>query len=307
MSAINYPKSCVTNYANTGLPSCFVSIDHLKGLVICYDGFKIPAANLTSFATTLAYLQTATLAANPLERAYPLHIIEGLTDNTAAPEKKNSGYGNTQYTSEQPHQFEIELENVGIEFYKKLRTFNGKKNVRVYWLDEQFIGGYEDSNGDLLPMEASLFFKQVKPGNIADYTKYMLDLELKNSKSLTDDLDVVAITDGTDLKNELNGIIDITLAGTGGILSANVTAVMAISKEDFITKHLADIQDVGFLVDGTATEPTTIANGIALFTLTAGSHKIKMNTPSALAEGGMGSPTAGGYESNEITVIVTAS
>lgn len=307
MSAINYPKSCVTNYANTGLPSCFVSIDHLKGLVICYDGFKIPAANLTSFATTLAYLQTATLAANPLERAYPLHIIEGLTDNTAAPEKKNSGYGNTQYTSEQPHQFEIELENVGIEFYKKLRTFNGKKNVRVYWLDEQFIGGYEDTNGDLLPIEASLFFKQVKPGNIADYTKYMLDLELKNSKSLTDDLDVVAITDGTDLKNELNGISDVILSGTGGVLSATVTGLMAISKEDFVTKFATELlADGGILVDGLGVTPDAVADGVMSFTLTAGVHVIKLETPSGLAGIPIGSPTAGGYESNEITVTVTA-
>jgi hypothetical protein len=307
MSIVNYPLNCARGLGNTGQPSCAISIEKLEGLLMTTDGFKIPAASLTSFDTAFAYLQAATLAANPLQRIYPLHTIEGLTNNTAAPEKKLSGYGNTQSVTEQPQQFEVEIENNGIEYYKKLRTWNGRKDVRVYWIDKTFIGGYLDSNGDLLPMEASVFFKQVMPGNVADITKYMCELELKSPTALTDDLSAISIPEGFKVKNEIHGLRDVTLAGTGGVLSASVTAVMSISKENFATKFASELTDDAWLVDGAATSPSVIdANGVAAFVLTAGSHTIKLNTPSALAGWVIGSLTSGGYESNEITVTVTA-
>lgn len=308
MSIVNYPLSCARGLGNTGQPSCAISIEKLEGLLMTTDGFKIPAASLTSFDTAFAYLQTATLAADPLQRIYPLHTIEGLTNNTAAPEKKLSIYGNTQSLIEQPHQFEIEIENNGIEYYKKLRTWNGRKDVRVFWIDKTFIGGYLDSNGDLLPMEASVFFKQVMPGNVADITKYMCELELKSPTALTDDLDGIAIPEGFKVKNEIHGLRDVTLAGTGGVLSATVTAVMSISKEDWVSKFSDNIGSRTVMINNDAVEPNSIMNGTLLFTgLTAGVKTIKLNTPSELeSQEGIGSLTSGGYESNEITVTVTA-
>lgn len=195
MSKLNYPLNYSTGVGNTGLPSRTINLEQLTGLLLTFDGFKIPAASLTDFDTMFAYLQTATLNADPLMRIYPLNIIEGLTDNTAAPEKKMSGYGNTKGITEQTHQFEVELESHGIHFYKNLRKWNGRKNVRAYWVDKGFIGGYKDSNGDLQPMELDIFFKQVKPGNVADITKYMCEVELKDEKALTDNLDGMAIPD----------------------------------------------------------------------------------------------------------------
>lgn len=308
MSKINYPLNCNTGVGNTGLPSCTINLEQLTGLLLTFDGFKIPAASLTDFDTMFAYLQAATLNADPLMRIYPLNIIEGLTDNTAAPEKKMSGYGNTKGIIEQTHQFEVELESHGIHFYKNLRKWNGRKNVRAYWVDKGFIGGYKDSNGDLQPMVLDIFFKQVKPGNVADITKYMCEVELKDEKALTDNLDGMAIPNGFKVKNEIFGLTDVELSGTGGVLSATVTGVMAISKEDFISKFAGNFLDTSgnFLVDGTSADPTSISNGVALFTLTAGTHKIKLASPSFLECHGIGSATSGGYESNEITVTVTA-
>lgn len=309
MSKLNYPLNCSTGVGNTGLPSCTINIEQLTGLLLTFDGFKIPAASLTDFDTMFAYLQAATLNADPNMRIYPLNIIEGLTDNTAAPEKKMSGYGNTKGIIEQPHQFEVELESHGIHFYKNLRKWNGRKNVRAYWVDKGFIGGYKDSNGDLQPMELDIFFKQVKPGNVADITKYMCEVELKDEKALTDNLDGMAIPNGFKVKNEIFGLTDVELSGTGGVLSATVTGVMAISKEDFISKFASELQQSNVLVvDGVSVKPTSISNGVALLRLTAGTHKIKLATPDELSSVfDIGSPTSGGYESNEITVTVKAS
>lgn len=307
MSKLNYPLNCTTGVGNTGLPSCTINLEQLTGLLLTFDGFKIPAASLTDFDTMFAYLQAATLNADPLMRIYPLNIIEGLTDNTAAPEKKMSGYGNTKGIIEQTHQFEVELESHGIHFYKNLRKWNGRKNVRAYWVDKGFIGGYKDSNGDLQPMELDIFFKQVKPGNVADITKYMCEVELKDEKALTDNLDGMAIPKGFKVKNEIFGLTDVELSGTGGVLSATVTGVMAISKEDFISKFDTELTtDNTFLVDGIQTTPTSVTNGVVLLTLTAGTHTIKLNTPTELSILSIGSATSGGYESNEITVTVTA-
>lgn len=307
MSIVNYPLSCARGLGNTGQPSCAISIEKLEGLLMTTDGFKIQAASLTSFDTAFAYLQTATLAADPLQRIYPLHTIEGLTNNTAAPEKKLSGYGNTQSVTEQPQQFELEIENNGIEYYKKLRTWNKRKDVRVYWIDKTFIGGYLDSNGDLLPMEASVFFKQVMPGNVSDITKYMCELELKSPTALTDDLSAIAIPEGFKVKNEIHGLRDVTLAGTGGVLSAAVTAVMSISKENITSKFGSEFSNENiFIVDGDERSADSVTNDVILFTLTAGTHKIKLGPPNLLAGAGVGSLTSGGYESNEITVTVTA-
>lgn len=303
MSKLNYPLNFSTGVGNTGLPSFTINLEQLTGLLLTFDGFKIPAASLTDFDTMFAYLQEATLNADPLMRIYPLNIIEGLTDNTAAPEKKMSGYGNTKGIIEQPHQFEVELESHGIHFYKNLRKWNGKKNVRAYWVDKGFIGGYKDSNGDLQPMELDIFFKQVKVGNVADITKYMCEVELKDEKALTDNLDGMAIPDGFKVKNEIFGLTDVELSGTGGRLSATVRGVMAISKEDFVSKFSGDLlNNVPWLVNGVSKGPDSIINGNVLFTLTAGVHKIKLAPAYSLVTENIGSATSGGYESNEITV-----
>ena len=307
MSRLNYPLNCNTGVGNTGLPNYTINLEQLTGLLLTFDGFKIPAASLTDFYTMFAYLQEATLNTDPLMRIYPLNIIEGLTDNTAAPEKKMSGYGNTKGVTEQTHQFEVELESHGIHFYKNLRKWNGRKNVRAYWVDKGFIGGYKDSNGDLQPMELDIFFKQVKPGNVADITKYMCEVELKDEKALTDNLDGMAIPNGFKVKNEIFGLTDVELSGTGGVLSATVTGVLSISKEDFVRKFYGELFANGpWVVDGVSKNPDSIINWNVLFTLTAGTHKIKLASPIILAENGIGSNTSGGYESNEITVTVRA-
>lgn len=303
MAIINVPIGCVTGAGNTAIPSCGVSIDHLKGLFLCFDGFEIPNASLTDFATALAYLQTKTLAANLLERLYPLSIIEGCTNNTAAPEKKNSGYGNTQYTAEQPHQFELELENVGIEYFKRLRRWNGRKDLKVYWIDTEFIGGHQTSTG-FAPIEASLFVKQVMPGNIADYTKYMADLELKNPKSLTDLLDTIAIPEGYDLESEVNGVTGISLTSPAAWV---VKAQAAISKEDLYDKYADALAVTGAwkatnALTGAIIAVSTVVKSaankgwtITLATVTAAD--ITLADPAALAALNVGSSTAGGYES----------
>ena len=67
---------------------------------------------------------------------------------------------------------------------------------------------------------------------------------------------------------------------------------MDISKEDFVSKFSEDLLEIGvWWVDGVTEEPASILNGKVLFTLTAGTHKIKLFSPYDLSEINIGSPT----------------
>lgn len=121
MSIINVPLCTSSRSANTGVPSCGVSIDHLSKLIVCRQGFEIPLASCTDFDTVLAYLQTATLAENPLVRIFPV-TVKGVTDDTEEPAESMFGFGDTSYYSEKTPKFTIELANNGIEYHKNLRS-----------------------------------------------------------------------------------------------------------------------------------------------------------------------------------------
>jgi len=310
MSNINYPLCGTNGTRNTGIPNgCVLTLENIVGFILADDGFKIPAASTTDWATELAYLQAATLNADASERLYPALFLEDLTDNTPATEKKKSGFGNTTHTFEQPYDFQARIENLGVEFMKNIRAFRGKKNLRCYVVTDEMIGGYENSAGDFVPFECTFDLTQPKIGKVtADPTMYNVEISLKDPKALTDNLVGIAIPSGVDMASELNGITDVVLTVTGGTTSITFTAVEKNTKVDFVTKYATELM-AGTLVfvNGVAKTVASVTNGVALVSgLTAGSSVVSLVTPSALVTGGIGSATAGGYESNEVTVTVAA-
>ena len=309
-SIVNKPTACATLGTNVGQPKgCVLKLENIVGFMLAYDGFKIPVASQDTFDEVLTYLQTASLAADPNERLYYLPMIQDFTDNTPAPEKKTSGFGQLTHVFEQPHSFEVRIENLGIEFHKRLRGFNGRKDLRMYVVTDEAIGGYIDSNGDFLPFEATFFAKQPKLGKVTgDPTMYMAEIELRDPKALSENLSAIAIPDGIELPDEIGGITDVTITATGGAGTVSITAVESISNVDFITKYETEILENGnFLIDNVPEASVSITNGVALFTgISAGTHTVKLNINSDLIVGGIGSLSKGGYESNEVTVTVTA-
>jgi len=307
MAAIDSVPSCAQSWGNTGQPSCDYKIEKLNHLLVSFDGFKVPAESRADWATFLAYMQAATLN-NISTRLFPIKKVMAVENATEAPAKMTSGYGYTTKVTERPHQFNIELENLGIGFFKRLRRFNGNKKLRVFWVDDTFIGGKVNSDDEFMGMECSWHLNQVLPGNKEDYTKYILQLELTDPGALTDNLVPIGFPDGFDFEVEFSGITDVTLTATGGSTSLTVTGVTSIAKEDFISLYETELKAASsncFLINGVPTTPATIANGVASFTgLVPGANSVQLNTPSALAAKGVGSDTAGGYESNIETVTV---
>ena len=308
MSTIIGVPQCSTKWGNTGQPACDIKIDHLQHLAIHFDGFEVSDSDLDDWNNVLAALQQGTM--NPIAtRLFPVKNIYATEDATEAPAKMTSGYGRTAAIMEKPHHFDIELENVGVEFFKRLRKFNGNKKLRVFWVDKTFIGGKKTSTG-WTGMECDWHLNQVKPGNIADYTKYILQLELTDPKALTDNLAPIVFPDGFDFDVEVAGITDVTLSGTIAVKTATINAFTSIARTNFFKDYASQLAAGAFLVNGVAPSTEYVgvdANGVVTFTfLTAGVKQIELNTPEELAEFLMiGSYTSGGFESNVLTLTAT--
>lgn len=309
---LNVPRACNTRRLNTGASKgCVVTFNEMIGVILCFDGFKIPSASRTDWATTLAYLQEAAMNPDPKKRIYPILKAE-FTDNTEAADVKKDGVGFINAVFEKPFTAEVIPENLGVEFFKNLRGFTHpsvNKNVRAYIVTDEFIGGHADSAGDFLPYEAAFMSKGMKGGKrTGDQTKYMFDLSLKNPKALTDLLNTISYPEDVVMEDELSGLIDVVLTATGGSGTITLKAVEVASKESFVSKYAAELELGHIYIDGVANTDAISISGdtITISSVTAGTYKVKLAPASVLVADGIGSKSMGGYESDEVTVTVTA-
>lgn len=301
MNNINVPLCAGNRSANTGVPSCGVSIDHLAKLIVCRQGFEIPLASCTDFETELAYLQAATLANNPMVRIFPV-TVKGVTDDTEEPAESMFGFGDTSYYSEKTPKFTIELANNGIEYHKQLRAFNEWKDAAIYWVDTTFIGGNLTSTG-FAPLKATVKAMQVKTGNSQEPTAYTLKVSLKHPKALTDLLETIAIPAGVDLNDDLHGLTDVTLS----LLGTNTVGVTTkISKTNLYDSYADELAVVGAWtlknnVTGAAVTVTSVTKdearkGWVLAYTNVNPVTAYLAAPAALAALNVGSATSGGFE-----------
>ena len=93
----------------------------------------------------------------------PKLFHDNIGKTITAADIKKSGYGFNIKQDEKSHEFTIEFENKGIKFHKNLRKFRERKDMRVFWIDTQFIGGLRTSTG-LRGFECTFMANQVKVG-----------------------------------------------------------------------------------------------------------------------------------------------
>ena len=303
MSIIGKPRACNTKNANTGQATCDTKIQKLTMLLLARDGFAIPASETTSFEDVLAYLQTATLAADPKKRIYPIKTIQGYTENTEAADTIKSGFGDPIGRNEKPHSYEVDLNYLGIGHHKRLRRFNEDETLRAYWVDTTFIGGQKNSAGDFVPFEVFFNLRQVTVGNGADaITKSVVDLSFKRPTALTDDMEQIVFDEEIDLKNELYGCLDVTLSSPASMV---VKANISISNVDLYDSYSTQLATpsawictdalTGQIVTPTSVTVSATNKGWTFAGLT-GLVDVKLVDPTALAALNVGSTTSGGYE-----------
>ena len=144
-------------------------------------------------------------AENPLNRIYPLGIID-FTDNSPDPEKKTtSNYQVVVGYSEKPSEWQITHPNAGIEFFKNLRKFNNLSGWRVMIADASgWLGGRNTELG-FAGIKMMAFSKQ-KWGNVNTETSLTTDFTFYES-NVAGKLDGIAVNDTYDWETNFKGLI----------------------------------------------------------------------------------------------------
>jgi hypothetical protein len=241
------------------------------------------------------------------DRIYPLFNIIGLNDNTPAPETKTSGYGEGIAYVEKPHSFELDTRDYGSKFFAELRKFRNRKDLRVYWIDASgFIGGQKNSSGDLLGFRCTFKPKQIKVGNVADVSKYMVQLDLLDPTCLTDKIDAIKFDDDVNLSNELNGVLNVEVTGFANNVGAGMRLSTEISKINLYEEYSDELAAVGawslrvngvaHTITGVTKVPITKEWQLTWASIT-GNFEISLAPTLTLAGLGVGGNGASGFES----------
>jgi hypothetical protein len=298
---------------NVGFTSCNFELDKIVGFIITDNDFKLEVKGKTA-REVVSSLQESTLAS--AGRIYPITQIKGMpTNNTSETTFNEVGYGFLEKGKEGIPHFIFKHENTGIEHWKKLRKHNGVgKHILLIDRNGALIGEKVD-DGFLYPfMVSTIDFATFVYGTNDEPNDRLVRIIFSSAKQLTDR--VVAFNlalDDIAIQTELAGILDVKLESEIPTVSGvTISATIENSGENLIKKYPTEIleNDVFIITkDGVTQEPVVALNGDedkVTFTLTAGTYKIKMNKPSVLAGAtiGIGSPKAGGFESNEITVVI---
>ena len=305
-----------SQYGNVGQPTGgFPSLDHFTGVILHFDGFEVANANLESFTLFKTALQTATLAAID-SRIFPVLHIQGATDNTTAVETKTAPYGNKVSQVEKPHIFTFEMENWGIGWWSEARNFNGRLDMRAFFVTPKLVMGEPTATG-FTGYEITVNFEQVKPGNVADYTKYNMNIEITDPRSLSENTASVEIPEGTIIRNILKGITGISLSTIADAPNlATVGAVKKINNQnlydiyaDALAKPTAWVAlnaSTGAVVTITGVTKDAVNKGWAIaHAETDLPVVLSLAAPAALAAltPAVGTATTGGFESDTLALV----
>lgn len=301
---VNYFTSRI-GYGNTGQPKGKqFTLKPFKGVLIHPDGFTIPNEVLSgTYESLVAHLQAAQLNA-PERRVWCFPSFAGVTDTSEAADVQKTPYGFNVVRSEKPQTMDIELENLGTEYYKGIRNFTDRTDLRAIFFQEDGILLEDAGNGEAQGCEISLIANQTTIPTIDAYQKQILAVQIKDSGFLSDRVNFVQTKTGKEFISFFKGILNVEHSEPATNV---VKAVEAISKTD-----LYDVYDTELavpaawwirnLLTGGLTRPTTVVinpvnKGWAITTAVSAPREIFLDTPTALATLGVGSITSGGFES----------
>ena len=303
---VNYFTSRI-GYGNTGQPKGKqFTLKPFKGGLIHPDGFTIPNAKLVgTYEELVAYLQAAQLNA-PETRVWCFPAFFGVTDTSEAADIQKAPYGNNVVRNEKPQTMDIELENLGTEFYKGIRNFTDRTDLRAIFFQEDGLLLEDAENGEAQGCEISLIANQTTIPTIDAYQKQILAVQIKDSGFLSDRVNFVQTKAGKEFISYFKGILNVEHSEPATNV---VKAVEAISKIDLYDVYDDELAVVGAwwiknLLTGELTRPSVggvvkspTYKGWAITTAVSAPREIFLDTPAALAALGVGSATSGGFES----------
>jgi hypothetical protein len=314
MATILNEVTCNDKYVNGGIPSCALKIKSLRGIFIGRQGGYIPTANLATVDGALDYLRDLSLDANPLNRFVFIPFSEA-TDNTKAPESKQTAFGLEEGVQEYPFMAEAKYLNYGIGFTEELRKMNEVQGKACFIVDETFIGGKEGALG-LYPIPCNFHANLPKFGNGGGtLTENKLTIGFKNINDLTT-MKGIVLPDGYAVEDNFKGVLEVELTAVGGSGIITVTAKEKLSRLNIAETFATAIVQTGAWVvtkvsDGspvTITGVTVSSGNVVLATAFVGACKVKLAAPLVLEA--LTTPLGGGsgacFESNQVTATTTA-
>ena len=308
---INKAK-CAVQSLNVGLNfGCDVKRDRVMGVILAPRGFEVPLANANTYEDVLEYLQNAALSTT--NRVLPLtRPLFGATDNTADPTAITSGYGNIYGYTDDPKSFQLEIDNYGYTWWKRLSAAN-MGNWSVYVIDKTFIEGQLTSTG-FAGFDANIFVQKPQYDGTNGVRHYM-NVTLNNPLAMGAVGDILQFPyDGYDISKELNGLTDLHLTATPGAGSVSVVVETLAGRTNVYDQYKSELSDpdawkvynvaTGAVVPVTAVAANDATKSFSL-SVTAGQRSVSLASPAELVALGVGSQTMGGYESNVVQVTVT--
>jgi hypothetical protein len=308
--------SCSNNYGNTGQRYCTRDqFSYFKGLILSFEDQKFTEAERADLDTFMTALK-ATQIADVNGRTWLLPLISDLTNNTPEATKTESASGYILGRSEKPDLYMIEFMGIYLYLWKQLRKYEGYMNV-YFITDTNLLLMKKNSAGDSFGMKSSIKFYKPKVGTVSEpKMSYTMEIQVLDVNWM----DTVYALDlkEFDLFDELKGVDNLHLVVTTSALAA---AIKVLSDRDMTTNvgELYDTElaalDLWVFTDkttGAAITPSSIAWDSTTksfdFVFTAGvtSGLVKLTTPSLLAAANIGSVNDGGFESDEVAIVVPA-
>lgn len=314
MGALNTLNCGVSGYGNTGFGSCILSFDRIAGAFLVPRSYVLTPANIAALQSKL---QTDAQAADPINRIYPIHYFEGITDNSADVTDQTLGYQSLIEVNPGDYNWLFQYIEGGLCLNKALWKLK-KGSWSVLFYDKAFkLFGYKsganlkgvplkklnvpkwrpnDGNANVMLTQVGFVFE---PSYINEQIGFVdtsdLSIDLTSIVGLQD----VALTSlaaraaGVMQIGAITGCGSVNLYNTYGDNLNNVSAWVATNASG----ALIDITSVGKnanLKGWTITLSTSDADYVS-----AGPINIQLADPSTLA----GAPiTMPGYESNKLSV-----
>jgi hypothetical protein len=229
--------TCATSYANTGKPDCTVELKDTRKLIVVPTYGSAGTLNKIATGNILnaSYFTGKYNAADPLDRWYPLPLLEYVEDTKAEINYETPPSGTTYPISEGIRSFKASFMFGDTIFLTKLNAFNCN-DISVFEIDSDsnIIGKTDET--DFYPRKVSsktfaTMLMRAKAKTEKEKINIMFDFDITE-----DDEDIRVITSteaGADLLLA-EGLLDTNIA-ISAVLATSFTATMTMDYGTFKT------------------------------------------------------------------------
>lgn len=305
---------CASNYANTGVDSCYLVPGMIVGAIAIPATKTFTAADVVDFKTTL---QALTLDDDPAQRIFPLFRFEGIEDGSEDSTIESLGYGGKQYVKQGTYDFKFRYVKGGACLNKLL---SGADLNAYKWLlvdSNNVIFGTATSTGLLAGLSTN--FVQALPMKFNDgSTAAQFKVHFNFSKPSELNRDMMFVQCDFNVDEEVKGLIDVEIREVDAIDNElTVKLLTNCGKIDLYDSYSTELSGTGknlwvLTKSGSPVSITSVTANAStkdftvVFTGT-GTHVLNLEDPATLAAADVGGYPGNGYDGIALTADCSGS